>query len=82
MTFVVLSRALAFLGLWLARLLGLRGSKAEHRGVLLVLALGVLLLSGLAFVFVKRGGKSYQQFLSLHNGQSRPRSCATSTRIF
>ncbi|HNN90849.1 MAG TPA: AI-2E family transporter [Pseudomonadota bacterium] len=71
-TFVVLSRALAFLGLGLARLLGLRGPKAEHRGVLLVLALGVLLLSGLAFVFVKQGGKSYEQFLSLHNGQSLP----------
>ena len=65
-------RALAFLGLGLARLLGLRGPKAEHRGVLLVLALGVLLLSGLAFVFVKQGGKSYQQFLSLHSGQSLP----------
>lgn len=71
-TFVVLSRALGFLGQQLARILGLRGPLAERRGVLLVLLLAVLSLSILAWIFVRQGGKYYEQFLSLHTGQSLP----------
>lgn len=71
-TFVVLSRALGFLGQQLARLLGLRGAAGERRGVLLVLLLSVLSLSIVAWIFVKQGGSYYQQFLSLHTGQSLP----------
>jgi predicted PurR-regulated permease PerM len=71
-TFVVLSRALSFLGQQLARIVGLRGAHGEKRGVLLVLLLAILSLGVVIWIFVKQGGNYYAQFLSLHTGQSLP----------
>ena len=72
-TYVVMSRALLFLGQQAARILGLRGVYAEKRGILLVLLCSSVLLGLSAWLFVHQGGKSYQQFVQLHEGQPLPK---------
>lgn len=72
-TYVVMSRALLFLGQQSARILGLRGASAERRGILLVLLLSSVLLGLFAWLFVHQGGQYYQQFVRLHEGQPLPK---------
>ena len=72
-TFVVLSRALAFLGQQAARIVGLRGPSRDKQGVLLVLLLAAIGLGLGVWLFLHQGGKYYQQFLLLHDGQPLPK---------
>jgi len=72
-TFVVLSRALAFLGQHAARIVGLRGPGSEKKGVLLVLLLAMVGLGLGVWLFLHQGGKYYQQFMQLHDGQPLPK---------
>lgn len=72
-TFVVLSRALAFMGQQAARIVGIKGPGSEKKGALLVLLMAAVGLGLGVWLFVHQGGKYYQQFMQLHDGQPLPK---------